>query len=323
MAVLDDIPGLAVAVIVKNFPVQEFNHDEEGEETSSNAITKYIEATSGEEFGVQMSFTRGFSAQHSVRVDVGLDGKWAESYVYDQIAIDHPRHGVVYSIKSAREVEKGQYFERSFSFSEVNTDDSDVHRVGGELKKTLNYIGNIKVTCCWVDKTGRSHLARSMISDIGNIGTIPEKALKGSSVSHQASLKERKPTDIMEMVEASYPYGKIPFATYIFKYRSKKALKSLLIIPRTPSPVPLEERDVDDLSLEEMRELLQRQREREAATSVIKQEGVKRERSSCSETENRVGNNNYDDEVTFVESKRRKLPPSTINEDGLETFDLT
>jgi hypothetical protein len=30
-----------------------------------------------------------------------------------------------------------------------------------------------------------------------------------------------------------------------------------------------------------------------------------------------------DDEIHFVSSKRRKLPSPTINEDGIETFDLT
>ena len=38
------------------------------------------------------------------------------------------------------------------------------------------------------------------------------------------------------------------------------ALKSLLVIPRTPSPVPLEERELNELNVEQMRELLQRQR---------------------------------------------------------------
>ncbi len=36
----------------------------------------------------------------------------------------------------------------------------------------------------------------------------------------------------------------------------------MLFIPRTPSPVPLENRPVTDLSLEEARELLMRQRVR-------------------------------------------------------------
>ena len=33
-----------------------------------------------------------------------------------------------------------------------------------------------------------------------------------------------------------------------------EALKSMLIIPRTPDPIPLEERDPDTMTLEELRE---------------------------------------------------------------------
>jgi hypothetical protein len=73
--------------------------------------------------------------------------------------------------------------------------------------------------------------------------------------------------------------NKLPFATFVFKYRSRgrsssdtlytlhltlylAALKSLMVIPRSPSPVPLEDRDIATLTEAEMRELLQRQRVR-------------------------------------------------------------
>lgn len=96
------------------------------------------------------------------------------------------------------------------------------------------------------------------------------------------------------------------------------ALQSLLIIPRSPSPVPLEDRDVDTLTPEEMRELLRRQRERDAASQNMKQEReVKRER-----TRERSSTANDDDEVSFVSAKRRRLPVF-LNEDGAETVDLT
>jgi hypothetical protein len=75
---------------------------------------------------------------------------------------------------------------------------------------------------------------------------------------------------------------KSPFATFVFKYRSRgrassdtsytlhlmlslDALKSLMVIPRSPSPVPLEDRDIATLTEAEMRELLQRQRVRSTA----------------------------------------------------------
>jgi len=72
-----------------------------------------------------------------------------------------------------------------------------------------------------------------------------------------------------------------PFAVFNFKYRSRsattlriiarfeadschlptsEALQDLRIIPRTPTPVPLEDRPLEELTAEEMRELLRRQR---------------------------------------------------------------
>jgi hypothetical protein len=50
---------------------------------------------------------------------------------------------------------------------------------------------------------------------------------------------------------------------------SLDALKSLMVIPRSPSPVPLEDRDIATLTEAEMRELLQRQRVRSRAIKVI------------------------------------------------------
>lgn len=49
-------------------------------------------------------------------------------------------------------------------------------------------------------------------------------------------------------------------ATFVFRYRSKSALQAEGIIPRTPSPTPLEERPLEELNQEELRELLRRHR---------------------------------------------------------------
>lgn len=57
------------------------------------------------------------------------------------------------------------------------------------------------------------------------------------------------------------------------------ALVALCVIPREPTPIPLEERDVDTLSVAELRELTRLQQERLAAQQHIKPE-VKRERDT-------------------------------------------
>lgn len=95
-----------------------------------------------------------------------------------------------------------------------------------------------------------------------------------------------------------------------------------MVLPRSPSPVPLEERDVDTLSPEEMRQLLRRQRERDVAAKALKRgQGVKRERSRERSRTATVDDGDAGD-VSFVSAKRRKLP-RTLDEDGTETIDLT
>jgi hypothetical protein len=59
--------------------------------------------------------------------------------------------------------------------------------------------------------------------------------------------------------------SQIHYAHFIILCFFLAALKSLMVIPRSPSPVPLEDRDIATLTEAEMRELLQRQRVRSTA----------------------------------------------------------
>ena len=61
-------------------------------------------------------------------------------------------------------------------------------------------------------------------------------------------------------------------------------LQSLLIIERSPTPVPLEDRDENTLTPEEMRELLRRHRARDAAARQVKIEGQRNPKREREET---------------------------------------
>jgi hypothetical protein len=52
----------------------------------------------------------------------------------------------------------------------------------------------------------------------------------------------------------------LPIAVFNFRYRSRNDLKAECIIPRSPTPIPLEDRSIEDLTMEEARELLRRQK---------------------------------------------------------------
>jgi hypothetical protein len=110
-----------------------------------------------------------------------------------------------------------------------------------------------------------------------------EKADRPSQliVSHSLGPLERiQKRHVILSGEKIEPY---PVATFHFKYRSQgrefktlrqnwmadrlthsaESLKQLLVIPRSPSPTPLEERDPKDLTPAEARELIRRQRVRD------------------------------------------------------------
>ncbi|KAK7522017.1 hypothetical protein IWZ03DRAFT_357586 [Phyllosticta citriasiana] len=99
--------------------------------------------------------------------------------------------------------------------------------------------------------------------NVDEISEVPEKALKDRSISHHAKLstataQPRGPHKVANVTDID-PKDR-PFATYIIRYRSTEALKIMGLIPRAPEPIPLEERPVDELTPEEMKELIRRQK---------------------------------------------------------------
>ena len=118
MAVLDEITGLTVQIIVKKRQAQEYDNDEE--EASPNTVTKYIEAQSGAKFGVKFRFSNEFDAKHSILADIYLDGKSAESHVYDKDR-GRPERNRDHCINGVSECNEGSYFKRKFSFSQLKT----------------------------------------------------------------------------------------------------------------------------------------------------------------------------------------------------------
>ncbi|RMZ66093.1 hypothetical protein GMOD_00005162 [Pyrenophora seminiperda CCB06] len=317
MAITEAHPYIKVNVQVGGIPL------------SSTSVTKYIEATSGAEFSVAYEFTPPWPKTALVLMTY-VDGKWMNGVIIEE----HLYTGTSYngSWAGTEHTEGNKAFLRKFCFSELTIgtansyyietwlmclDDSaaPTGSVSDNLMTDLKEIGEIKIKVMRV-KNGRPSSCQDILrKDTKDLGEIPEKALKGRSLTHQSTLKppvargkarQNVSCDYIDSIEK-------PFAVYTFKYRSRAALQSLLIIPRSPSPVPLEDRDVDTLTAEESRELVRRLREQKKAAPPIKREDVKR-KGVKREADN--------GEVTFVSEKRRR-PPATVNENGIEIIDLT
>ena len=87
------------------------------------------------------------------------------------------------------------------------------------------------------------------------------------------------------------------------------------ILPRSPSPIPLEDRNIEDLNPEEMRELLRRQqRQRDSSEIPIKRE-IKRERIEFEDDDD----DGDDVEIVDQPEKKRRLD---VDDAGTEVVDL-
>lgn len=87
------------------------------------------------------------------------------------------------------------------------------------------------------------------------------------------------------------------------------------IIPRSPSPTPLEERDPNDLSPEEARELVHRMRERDMQNNIK----IKKEKRNHA---NVAQDDEDEDEVTISEAPARKRHRGSTDS-GIEVIDLS
>ncbi|CBX92062.1 hypothetical protein LEMA_P047680.1 [Plenodomus lingam JN3] len=285
MAVTKAHPGVKAHIIVNGTRLVEFDDDDA--EAGDNRVSKYVECQSGAEFEVLCKVSRPWP-RCDLALHVYCDGKWAAGRLIckkDQNgkAVSETINGHNYGRDNDWHLEK-------FCFSELTIDTSGAPTVKDTSMKKLEELGEITLKVHRVKITKPSGKVCISKDHLG-LSSVPEKALKGRALSHQS-----RSTTV--------------------------ALQSLLIIPRTPSPVPLEERELDTLTPEESLELIRRMRERELSSVAIKRERMKREHS-CERngTEIKAGDS-VSGEKSFVSSKRRCLP-ATINKDGFEIIDLT
>ncbi|KAK3637232.1 hypothetical protein LTR56_013770 [Elasticomyces elasticus] len=292
-----DLPGVVVTLDVASQDLPEYDEDDI-DNIPSRTCVKYVEAISGAEFGIAIRFD-GEQLTHindRLLLRVQFDGRSAGGRSFDTRQMRQPtrftKQGVVSNTGDGRVVQ-------AMMFSELTINEG-IPDAG--LFGKLGDLGTIRVNVFETvieqlpppkkaKKSSRSvkKAKEDATTDLKTIlplipnGLVSEKTLKGQALTHQAALG---PPKLLEGIGRSIAQPTTrevrkgpPLATYLFKYRSLAALQALHIMPRTPSPVPLEERPVEELSIDEMRELVTRQRAKEAsqADRRVKQE-FKRER---------------------------------------------
>ncbi|KAF2117494.1 hypothetical protein BDV96DRAFT_685220 [Lophiotrema nucula] len=294
MAILHDWPTLKVNIVVNDVPLEEYPiHGLDLPKT----VARYIPASSGADFTIKYAFTRPFPADRPVSIGIKIDG----------YPVDEPfHHGrdlfekEGYTCSGAMLKAGLRWYERKFKFAEISIEEGNLDPVSEELTHALDSVGTIELSFWFCENASRNVVPKIPPKKLNHLGVVPEKAVKGESISHQACLGQPEASSSVTYYDADYAEEE-PFATFIYKYRSLKALKSLYVIPRTPTPEPLEDRDIEGMNPRELKVALRRLRQHQFAQQRIKRE---REREGSPET---VYGDDDEDEIVYIGTKRRRL----------------
>ncbi|KAH0194118.1 hypothetical protein KCU99_g5987, partial [Aureobasidium melanogenum] len=312
MAIIPDVPHVSVDIVVDGRPLPEYLDEDDEDSISPTSTIKYVECVSGSRFGIRTDLT-GFrlgnlEGANAIEILYYLDGRYVAGAVHR-----FPTNSVVFTRHAARYRDGHIWKERDFMFADlVTSEDGPSSKPRPELKD----LGTITVKIYPV-RAGKpkihSHHRSSRPKMMVAHENIHEKHLKGQAISTQAKLGEAVSIGNISTISTERLGDAI--AVFDFRYRSRRDLQTLYLIPRSPSPIPLEDRPEESLNREELLELLRRQKARQEEQIQIKQE-LKRER---------VEDDDSDDELVVVSSRppAKKLKIFTDANTGVDTIDLT
>ncbi|GAB7360129.1 hypothetical protein MBLNU230_g7892t1 [Neophaeotheca triangularis] len=329
-------PGLEVYMSANGHRLREYPDDDDGDSdpaasraslttttTATAATTAYVQTVPNALFHIRVdgnlvsskiyrpseSAADGSLHRRITGVDSLKDGRWVrEGFQFREISFckceSRPISGVVGIGFGASS------FGRAYVFSDMLRKADAA--TNADAPARYSCLGEVELRFTRVRVLGPSVKGRSVrLWEPASDHAVPEKALKGRAISQRAGYAPPVPHTPGDCLTCAYAWGKEPFAKFVFKYRSRRDLQIEGIIPRSPSPTPLEDRDEASLTVEEARELVRRQRreKRDTATLVSDDESGDDDGDGVFEVERQGG----------PTSKRLK----TCRDPGVEVVDLS
>ncbi|KAH6688592.1 hypothetical protein F5X68DRAFT_255545 [Plectosphaerella plurivora] len=253
MAICDELPGLTIKVKVGDEDATEYDdsdgpQEDKNEANALNRVFKYIESKDGANFSIHASIDDTMALEtndHALCVDFFVDGKFISGKYLRNKRRDYDCMGV-----KSQEGRNRKWKLWPLQFSSITTvATTEKARVDNDLKAAKS-VGLIQVH-------KRDHRAGPT--------ELAEKSVKGKAVSHGLSFGTSVETKAATRRHISTRLDDgVPFVVYDFKYHS---LRKLMVIPRTPSPDPVEE-EIGNLSQEAIVSLARRQLRQERAASM-------------------------------------------------------
>ncbi|OQO10960.1 hypothetical protein B0A48_05215 [Cryoendolithus antarcticus] len=330
--IADFLPGVSISVSIDDRPLREYAADTpvSGSQHAGNTTTAYIEASPDANFKIDYAFLTAYPFRDDdILIRTFIDGEKVCRWFYDYTRL---RQGLRTSLG---DINSGG-LRRKLKFAPLDKTEA---RPATNAKDTISELGEIRIA---IYRCRKSPLQAAPTPVTPTKQAVPanapskhlvalevsEKALKGRAISCRAGLGDAVPVPVSTSTMSrpatvvEYPYGDQPIATYRFLYRSHRDLQIEQIIERSPTPPPLEERDVDTLTVEEARELAKRLKARQAMHKVKPEvKGEKRSSAVISISDDEHDDLEADADVSFTsaQSCRKKVK---VNDD-VEVVDLS
>ncbi|KAG9587462.1 hypothetical protein KCU77_g9196, partial [Aureobasidium melanogenum] len=265
MAVLDGLPGVEVAVVADGEDLHEYQDADM--EDDEDTVTKYIEAVDNTNFAIKIKVTKDAKFKgRALSFRMSVDGSSVRNALVRSTLVRARTH--VRVVEGAQV--KAQRM-RKLKFNALETVTEHGFGLSQDIERVKD-MGKIEVRVCHVNMIKKIQ-TKYRNPHSGNGSFISEKALKGQGMTHSYSLDEETDHADSTFWDTKTVIGvKDPAAVFVFHYRSKASLKNSMIIPRTPSPVPLEDRPEEELTPEEMAQLVRQLKAKVANTAAIKRE---------------------------------------------------
>ncbi|KAH7367224.1 hypothetical protein B0T11DRAFT_274902 [Plectosphaerella cucumerina] len=267
MAICDEVPQIRVTVRVNGSEAAEYN-DEDGSPENDpsikvmNTVSKYIESQDDATFSICITIDSSYSFQpddHSLSCAVLVDGKWIRTPIMTtrRLAVEVNGHDWLPEGSSTWKTQP-------LKFAGITTVENTAESRVKEDSIAAKSLGLIQVCVQRCVTTGKS--AAPQQKNTASTTELAEKALKGSAASHGAVYGADVDIPTPNFVKCTDLDEGTGLIRFNFKYRSRDSLQKLMIIPRTPSPDPVEE-EIGNLSQEAIVSLARRQLLHERATS--------------------------------------------------------
>ncbi|KAI8934336.1 hypothetical protein NX059_009072 [Plenodomus lindquistii] len=230
--------------------------------------TSFIPCPTNTSYTLALALPPSVFTDFSVKATIRIDGIYMNDVIFDRAVYDQT--GAYEIVGESAAFVGGRDCGQGFRFGNIEIGE---HVAAGKEKRSgMTDAGTITVLFHMVSGM-RACVKEHVLPELGFGQVVSEKDVKGLGISSKTSLDPMRHVSKVDWVDYDYVHGSHkPFAVFEFKYRSEEALKSLRIIPRTPSPVPLEDRPEEELSNEEKLELIRQFKAEKANAARVKRE---------------------------------------------------